>query len=100
MVDNYQSIKQASLAIDGMTSAFSMAVMDSLSAFQKEQGGAGHIVELGAYKGRSAAALGGRMQPGERLILVDVVNKIDPNLPKLCPQMEFVECGSEEFERK
>jgi len=63
--------------IEGMLSPFSMAVMDSLLAFQRERGTTGDMLEMGVYHGKSAAILAGRLSPAERLHLYDIANYFD-----------------------
>jgi hypothetical protein len=100
MPSDFQSIKAAASAIEGMLSDFSMTVMDCVLSFQEENGVAGNIIEFGVFRGRSAAVLAGHVRAGERLILVDVADQIarEP-IAALCPGFEFVECSSEGFAR-
>src|ERR1700730_10779323 len=77
-MDHYfDESKAIAESIEGMLSPFSMAVMDSLLAFQAERGVKGDIVELGVYRGKSAAILAGRISAGERLHLYDIADYFD-----------------------
>ena len=73
----FLAARAAARPIDGMFSDFSMAVIDSLLSFQKEAGISGNILEMGVYKGRSAALIGTHLAPQERLILVDIMDYLD-----------------------
>lgn len=87
-------------ATEGMLSEFSMAVMDSLLALQDDLAIAGHVVEFGVFKGRSAMLLAHRARPSERLILVDIERYLDQKrLADVFPGFEFVQCASEAFAR-
>lgn len=95
---SFQAVKQAAHGIPGMLSDFSIAVMDTMLSYQEDHGIAGHLVELGVYKGRSAAVLGSHAKPDERLVLVDTVDYMErTKLESICPQMEFVLCSSDQF---
>jgi hypothetical protein len=63
--------------IEGMLSEFSIAAMDSLLAFQTERGIKGDMVELGVFRGKSAAVLAGRLSPDETLHLYDIADYFD-----------------------
>jgi hypothetical protein len=54
-----------------------MAAMDSLLAFQARRGTIGDMVELGVFRGKSAAILAGRLSAGEKLHLYDVADQFD-----------------------
>lgn len=64
-------------SVEGMLSPFSMAVMDSVLAFQAERGVKGDMVELGVYRGKSAAILARRISAGEQLHLYDIADYFD-----------------------
>lgn len=64
--------------IHGMFSPLSMAVMDMMLAFQESIVARGDILEIGIFKGKSAALLGTHLRDGERLTLVDVEDILDP----------------------
>lgn len=97
----FEAARQDAAATEGMLSEFSMAVMDSLLALQAELGIAGHILEFGVFKGRSAMLLAHRARPAERLILVDIERYLDrKRLADIFPAFEFVQSASEEFPRK
>jgi hypothetical protein len=77
-VDQYFSeSKTIAESVEGMLSPFSMAVMDSVLAFQAERGIKGDIVELGVYRGKSATILARRISTGERLHLYDIADYFD-----------------------
>lgn len=63
--------------IEGMFSPFSMAVIDTLLKFQASRGITGNMLEVGVYKGRSAALLAAHLAPLERLTLVDIHDYLD-----------------------
>lgn len=73
----YQAAKAAAEAVDGMFSAFSMAVIDILLTAQAGAEVSGHMLEMGVYKGRSAAIFGPGLRAGERLVLVDICDQLD-----------------------
>jgi predicted O-methyltransferase YrrM len=64
--------------IEGMFSPLSIAVMDMMLSFQESLSAKGDILEIGTYKGKSAALLGRHLKDGERLVLVDVTDYLDP----------------------
>jgi len=64
--------------IEGMFSTFSIAVMDMMLSFQESVAAKGNILEIGTFKGKSAALLGCHLGPNERLVLVDVRDHLDP----------------------
>jgi hypothetical protein len=72
-------VKSKSVAetISGMLSPFSMAAMDSLLAFQQEQGIKGSAIEMGVYHGKSAALLLGRLSATETLHLYGIADYLD-----------------------
>lgn len=76
--------------IEGMLSHFSMAAMDSLLSFQAESGIRGDIVELGVFRGKSAAILAARLSDDEQLLLYDIANYFDrESLAKLDANLAF-----------
>lgn len=94
----FQRARPASEAIDGMLSEFSMAVMDCLLDFQAAHAVAGHVVEFGVYKGRSAVVLAHRARAGERLVLVDIESYLERDaIARVFPAYEFVRCPAEKF---
>jgi hypothetical protein len=98
VMTSFQVAKRAAHGIPGMLSDFSIAVMDTMLSYQEDHGIAGHLVEMGVYKGRSAAVLGSHAKPDERLVLVDTVAYIErAKLEAICPQLEFVLCSSDQF---
>jgi hypothetical protein len=100
MRNDFQAIKAAAAAIEGMLSDFSMAVMDCVLSFQEENRVNGNIIEFGVFRGRSAAILASHRKASERLVLVDVTDQVDrESIAALCPSFEFVECPSERFKQ-
>jgi Methyltransferase domain len=73
----FNESKTIAESVEGMLSPFSMAVMDSVLAFQAERGIKGDIVELGVYRGKSATILARRVSTGERLHLYDIADYFD-----------------------
>jgi hypothetical protein len=63
--------------IEGMLSPFSMSVLDSVLSFQAARQVKGDIVELGVFRGKSAAILARRLSGGEQLHLYDIANYFD-----------------------
>lgn len=61
-----------------MFSPFSIGVMDMMLSFQESLPAKGDILEIGTYKGKSAALLGRHLRNGERLVLVDIADYLDP----------------------
>ena len=64
-------------AIEGMLSSFSIANIDTLLSFQSAKGIVGHLVEMGVYRGKSAAVLAVYQGTDERLILIDITDNLD-----------------------
>jgi predicted O-methyltransferase YrrM len=84
--------------IEGMLSDFSIAVMDMLLSLQTRSGISGHIVELGVFRGRSAAVLATHASRDERLILVDVADNFErERLVATYPKTEFLVCTTDLF---
>lgn len=77
MDEYFTESKKLADDIEGMMSPFSMAVVDSLLAFQKTRGIGGDILEMGVYHGKSAAILGRRMAATETLHLYDIAEYFD-----------------------
>lgn len=97
---DFQSVQQLASNIDGMLSVFSMQVIDSLLSYQADLSIAGHIVEFGVYKGKSASVLSAHVTKPERLILVDVDRKItEETLSSFFSPAEFVLGRSEDYAR-
>jgi len=100
MPKDFQTIKATASGIEGMLSPFSMALLDCVLSFQEENRITGNIVELGVFRGKSAAILAGHIQAPERLVLVDPVDQVDRKpLATVLPGFEFIECPSERFGR-
>jgi len=77
MDQTFQKSREIAASIEGMLSPFSMAAMDSLLTFQAERAVRGDMVELGVYRGKSAAILARRLSAGERLHLYDIADYFD-----------------------
>lgn len=77
MDQHFAESKKLAEDIEGMMSPFSMAVVDSLLAFQQLRGITGDILEMGVYHGKSAAILGRRMAAKETLHLYDIADYFD-----------------------
>jgi predicted O-methyltransferase YrrM len=73
----FQQVTESADRIEGMLSAFSMAAVDMMLAFQERLGAKGSILEIGTYKGKSAVVLGSHLRDGERLVLVDINDYLD-----------------------
>lgn len=69
--------RDAARAIEGMFSEFSMAIIDCPLSLQTVEKISGHILEMGVYRGRSAALLGRWLAPSKRLVLVDIKDHLD-----------------------
>jgi len=94
----YEERQAVALSIEGMMSAFSMQIMDALLTCQHNLGIAGHLIEFGVYKGRSASLISGHVRDGERFIVVDINQMLsDKTLGKLYARPEFVVGRSEDF---
>jgi hypothetical protein len=95
----FEARKRRCDKIDGMTSAFSMQVIDPILWFQAEslRTAIGHIVELGVFKGRSAMLLSGHLRPDEKLILVDPESYVSDELPSMGASTKFLKLTSETF---
>jgi predicted O-methyltransferase YrrM len=77
MDPHFAESKKLAEDIEGMMSPFSMAVVDSLLAFQQVRGITGDVLEMGVYHGKSAAILGRRMSSNETLHLYDIADYFD-----------------------
>jgi hypothetical protein len=81
---DFNAIRVAFDQIEGMTGVPSAQIFDAL--LTRQAGGPpGDLMEIGAYKGKSAIILAHHLRPGERLELVDV----EPYLEKIA----FVQFG-------
>jgi hypothetical protein len=88
----FSETKAAADDIEGMLSPFSMAVVDSLLAFQAQRGVTGDIVEMGTFRGKSAAVLGRRMRSTETLRLFDIEDYLDRDgLQRAGARFEFTQ---------
>src|SRR5882724_3195368 len=73
-----------------MLSKFSIAALDALLAFQAERGIRGDMVELGVFRGKSAAVLASRLSPAETLHLLDIADYFDrPALGRTGAKLSF-----------
>jgi len=77
MNHDFSKTKEISDSIEGMLSPFSMAAMDSLLTFQADLHIDGDMVELGVFRGKSAAILAGRLAGNEGLHLYDIADYFD-----------------------
>jgi hypothetical protein len=92
------TLKEA-MAIEGMTSEFSMQIMDALMTVQEEEAVTGHLVELGVFRGRSAVVLGRHVMPSERLVLADLADYVDRDaIRRIAPGAEIVLASSHKLE--
>ncbi len=77
--------------IEGMFSAFSMAVLDTALGFQSARGVTGDILEIGTFRGKCAALMAQHLRPGERLTLVDIADYLDrAALEPLKDRIDFI----------
>jgi predicted O-methyltransferase YrrM len=91
----------AAQQIDGMFSDFSMSVIDCLLSRQNALGIKGNILELGTYKGRSAALMGHHLAEGERLVLVDLYDQLNRNaISPFEAAVDFLVVSTEELREK
>jgi len=75
-------------SIEGMLSK--LAALDALLAFQAERGIRGDMVELGVFRGKSAAVLASRLSPAETLHLLDIADYFDrPALGRTGAKLSF-----------
>ncbi len=87
----FQATQQLSDGFEGMFTQFSMAVIDSLLAFQSRAGIHGDAMELGVFRGKSAAVLGRNMAPSETLYLYDIADQFDrERLQRSGARIEYV----------
>ena len=76
-----------------MFSDFSMAVVDSLLSKQSKNG---DLLEIGVYRGRSAALIGRHLRSNERLTLVDITDYLDrDSIKPFSESVDFKICSSE-----
>jgi hypothetical protein len=95
---DFAQLQANALSIEGMMSSFSMQVMDAVLAYQGSDDLAGHILEIGVWKGRSASIMSAHVRAGERLILCDVSQFLTEEvLGKLYARPEVVEASSRDF---
>jgi predicted O-methyltransferase YrrM len=76
--DQFQKTAESAERIEGMFSPFSMAAVDMMLSLQESLGAKGDILEIGTYRGKSAALLGTHLRAGEKLTLVDIADYLDP----------------------
>ena len=89
--ESFKAILEKTQRVEGMTTPFSIAVIDVLLSFQKKQKIAGHILEFGVYKGKSAILLREHLGINESLVLVDIEKYIDDStLQLLGPETKFI----------
>lgn len=89
--ERFKSVADAAERIEGMLSPFSMAALDMLLSLQRELGAKGDVLEIGTYRGKSAALLGTHLRPSERLTLVDIADYLDPaSVAPFKAQTDFV----------
>jgi predicted O-methyltransferase YrrM len=99
--DLFPSAIMAAHSIYGMLSDFSIAVMDMLLSLQARGLISGHIVEIGVFKGKSAAVLATHAAGNKRLVLVDVTDQFERDrLTAIKPDVEFIVCPSEQLRLK
>jgi hypothetical protein len=97
--DLFPSAIKAAQSIYGMLSDFSIAVMDMVLSLQTRSHISGHIVEIGVFKGKSAAVLSTHAAGNERLILVDAFDQFERDkLTAIKPDTEFIICPSEQLQ--
>lgn len=75
----------------------SIGIFEALLGFQEASGITGNCIEFGVYRGRSAAVALRHLQPGERMMLIDVAEKY-PEFDKLRainPAFDFIAGKSE-----
>src|SRR5262245_38168880 len=95
--DLFKSSLNSALQIEGMLTEFSIAAMDMLLSFQ-ERSTTGNIVEVGVFRGRSAAVLAHHLRANERLTLVDVADHFDrAKLLAINSGIDFLVMSSEQF---
>jgi predicted O-methyltransferase YrrM len=75
---DFRKIAEGVQRIEGMFSPFSIAAMDMMLSFQESLGVKGDVLEIGTYKGKSAALLGRHLRGEERLVLVDIASLLNP----------------------
>lgn len=97
----FEEVERLATDIEGMTSIFSMRVMDAVLSHQRTAGVTGNLIEFGVYKGKSAAVISAHVAADERFILVDVDRQITPEtMSRLFAPAEFVSGRSEDFSRE
>jgi predicted O-methyltransferase YrrM len=99
LLARFAAVAKAAEAIEGMTTRFSMAVMDTVLTFQR-QIASGNILEIGVFHGRSAAILAAHLNPQiERLKLVDVADRFDrASLARISGNIDFHVSPSEKID--
>jgi hypothetical protein len=100
MDDHFEGSRKLAEDIEGMMSPFSMAVMDSLLAFQALRGITGDVLEMGVYRGKSAAVLGRRMAEDETLHLIDIADYFDrPKLERTGANIRYTQVDTKKLSR-
>ena len=93
---NADKLLKGAEAIEGMTSPTSMYIFH---AFLQAQKMSGSMLEIGAYKGKSAYILAGSVREGETLYAMDPENRIDwPAFGPLASKVTFLEGYSDKLE--
>jgi hypothetical protein len=94
----YIQRQAVALSVEGMMTAFSMQVIDSLLTHQASLGISGHFLEFGVFKGRSASVISAHVHEHERFILVDIHQLLTEEvLGKLYARPEFILGRSQDF---
>jgi len=96
-VEAYTATKALAESFEGMMNPISIGIFEALLGFQAANDIRGNCIEFGVYRGRSAAVALRHLQPGERMMLIDVAERY-PEFDKLRainPAFEFIAAKSE-----
>jgi hypothetical protein len=87
--------------IPGMMSDLSVRLFDTFLDLQRRHGTAGPMLEIGVFKGKSAAVMAAHAAPGERIVLVDIEKQFDRETEaRHLSRCEFLAMPSERFPRE
>jgi len=96
----FQARKQIVENIEGMFSPFSMAVFDTLLCFQNADRITGNILEIGTYRGRTAALLRQLLESQDEIILVDIEDSLDrAGMARIPGTFRFLRMASSAFKK-
>lgn len=92
--DNFMTLYKPVSEAEGWLLPEAAAIWDCLYSFQSEKGIAGHHLEIGVWRGKTAAIMTHYADPkNERIVLIDIdiqKDKIEPTLKKIRSDLKHV----------